>query len=52
MKSIKLLLLKDRNIWPLKCKIGDTVEVEDTIAKRWISAGIAIEVNNQKKEGK
>ena len=49
---MKLLLKKDRNIWPLKCKAGDTVEVEDSIATRWIKAGIAIEVNNQKKEGK
>ena len=46
-----LLLKKDRNVWPLQCKAGDTVEVEDTIAIRWINAGIAIEVNNQNKEG-
>ena len=49
---MKLLLKKDRNVWPLKHKAGDTVEVEDTIAKKWIAAGIAIKVNNQKKKGK
>ena len=50
---MKLLLLKkDRNVWPLKCKAGDTVKVEDSIAIKWIAAGIAIEVNNQNKEGK
>ena len=49
---MKLLLLKkDRNIWPVKHRAGDTVNVEDTIAKRWIAAGLAVEVNNQKKEG-
>ena len=47
-----LLLKKDRNVWPLKHRAGDIVEVQDTIAVRWIAAGIAIEVNNQNKEGK
>lgn len=49
---MKLLLKKDRNIWPLKCKVGDIVEVEDSIAIRWIAKGIAIEVNKKNKEGK
>ena len=52
MKSIKLLLLKDRNIWPLRCKAGQTVEVEESIAIKWVEKNIAIKVNDQNKKGK
>lgn len=55
---MKIKLLVNRNIWPLKCKAGETVEVEESIGIRWVAEKIAIEVktdeNNKKqnKEGK
>jgi len=38
---MRIKLLYDRNIYPIKCKAGDMVEVTDSIAKRWIANGIA-----------
>ena len=58
---MKIKLKKDRNIFPIKCKAGDMVEVTDSIAKRWIANGIAElipevkpvkTVKNIKKKGK
>jgi len=49
---MKIVLLKDRNVFPDRKKAGDTVEIQDEIAKRWISKGIArlpLDKNNKKK---
>ena len=38
---MKIILNVNRNIYPDRKKAGDTVEINDNLALRWINAGIA-----------